>query len=114
MNFVVRGSHLLPFVIAAMLFGCAAPGPLVRLYPSSPNVFWVSGRASLMREEGGVRVAAAFDYQDGGNLGLRVEVENGTEHTFDVDPRQFAYTPCLSMAVSSCGPTQFVVNPEQV
>jgi len=100
--------------IATSFFGCATPGPLVRLYPSLPNVVWVSGRASMTREEGGIRVAAAFDHQDGPNLGVRVEVENTTDGLLDVDPSAFTFTTCGGTAVASCAPTQAIIDPERV
>lgn len=104
---------LAPFLIAAALTGCATPGPLVRLYPRAPGVVWVAGRASVTREEGGVRVAVAFDHQDGSNLGLHVEVQNGTAATLDVDPHEFTFTTCTGAAVSTCKPTYRVIDPEQ-
>ena len=114
-TFVARPVLLLPlFVIAGAAASCATPSPLVRLYPSADSVVWVAGRASVMREQGGVAVAVAFDHQDGGNLGLRVEVENRTGNQLDVDPSTFTFTDCRSMAVGSCGLTHPVINPERV
>src|SRR5262249_3772811 len=109
-------SLLLPglFLIATALSGCATPAPLVRLYPRAPDVVWVSGRASVAREQGGVRVAVAFEHQDGPNLGMHVEVQNATAATADVDPHEFTFTTCTGTAVSSCGPTYRVIDPEVV
>jgi hypothetical protein len=110
---VARPVLLVPlFAIAAAAASCATPSPLVRLYPGADNVVWVAGRASVMREQGGVAVAVAFDHQDGANLGMRVEVENRTERQLDVDPSTFTFTDCRSMAIDSCGLTHTVVNPE--
>ncbi|HEY7374986.1 MAG TPA: hypothetical protein VIF57_22680 [Polyangia bacterium] len=102
------------FVIAAALAGCATPAPLVRLYPRAPEIIWVAGRASVTREQGGVRVAVAFDHQDGGTLGMHVEVQNGTGATLDVDPSEFTFTTCTGTAVTTCGPTYRVIDPEQM
>jgi hypothetical protein len=74
----------------------------------------VSGRASMVREEGGVRVAAAFEHQDGGALGLRVEVENGGGERLEVDPREFTFTRCQQIGTDTCGPTHRIINPEAV
>jgi hypothetical protein len=101
-------------VIAAVLAGCATPAPLVRLTPMSPNVLWVSGRASVTRDEAGLRVAVAFEHQDGPTLGLHVEILNGTAGALDVDPHEFTFTTCLGEAVASCAVTQRVIDPEQV
>jgi hypothetical protein len=99
-------------VIGVSAVGCATPAPLVRLYPSSPAVVWVSGRAAVTREQGGVRVAVAFDRQDGGRLGLRVEVSNGTEANLEVDPSKFTFTDCRTSNLKSCAPTRNVIDPE--
>jgi hypothetical protein len=107
--------QILPaFVIAAATVGCATPAPLVRLHPKSADVMWVSGRATVIRAEAGIRVAVAFDHQDGPNLGLRVEVENGTEANLDVDPRDFTFTTCASLQPSTCAPTTRIIDPERV
>jgi hypothetical protein len=102
------------FLIATSSLACATPTPLVRLHPKAGEVVWVSGRASVARAEGGVRVAVAFDHQDGAALGLRVEVENLTEANLDVDPREFTYTVCRGPQPSSCAVTSRVVDPERV
>jgi hypothetical protein len=101
-------------VIGVSTVGCATPAPLVRLYPSSSQVVWVAGRAAVTREQDGVRVAAAFDHQDGLNLGFRVEVSNGTAQTLDVDPSHFTFTSCRTEALKSCAPTRRVIDPEAV
>jgi hypothetical protein len=94
--------------------GCATPAPIVRLAPVSPDVLWVSGRASVAQEQEGIRVGAAFDHQDGPTLGLRVEVENATEANVDVDPHEFTYTTCRGTALATCGATRRIVDPEEV
>jgi hypothetical protein len=109
------GLHIVvPFVIAAALLGCATPGPLVRLHPKAGDVVWVAGRATVTRADLGMRVAVAFDHQDGSTLGIRVEVENQTEANLDVDPREFTYTTCRSLQPSSCSVTTRVIDPERV
>jgi hypothetical protein len=94
--------------------GCATPGPLVRLTPASPTVVWVAGRASVAQEEAGIRVAAAFDHQDGPTFGMRVEVQNTTEQNLDVNPHEFTFTTCRGSGVETCGATRRVVDPEEV
>jgi hypothetical protein len=109
------GRHFLAsFVIATASLACATPAPLVRLHPKAGEVVWVSGRASVMRAERGVRVAVAFDHQDGAALGLRVEVENQTEANLNVDPREFRYTACRGVQPTSCAPAGQVIDPERV
>jgi hypothetical protein len=102
------------FVLAFALIGCATPAPLVRLSPKAADVIWVGGRASVQQEAGGVRVASAFEHQDGRMLGLRVEVENHTAGRLEVDPRDITFTTCVDETVASCAPTQRVIDPEQV
>jgi hypothetical protein len=101
-------------VTAVLVAGCATPSPLVRLHPKSPDVVWVSGRATVIREDGGTRVAVAFEHQDGPNLGLHVEVENGTEGKLYVDPSEFTFTSCRTADLGSCDLTRRVVDPERV
>jgi len=110
---IPRASSLL-LLVAGALGGCATPLPLVRLSPNLPNVVWVSGRASVTREEGGVRVAIAFEHQDGATLGLHVEVQNTGTAQLDVDPHEFTFTPCGSMDPAMCDRTYRVIDPEQV
>jgi hypothetical protein len=100
-------------VIAVPLVGCATPAPLVRLNPKAADIIWVGGRASVRQENGGVRVATAFEHQDGPLLGLRLEVENGTAARLEVDPKNITFTKCGDETVASCAPTQFVIDPEQ-
>jgi len=105
---------LVIFLAAPAVLGCATPGPLVRLDPTSPAVFWVSGRATVAGEEGGVKVAAAFEHQDGETLGLRVEVQNGSEGPIDVDPRDVSFTTCATAALASCATAARAIDPEQM
>ncbi len=102
------------FVFAIALVGCATPAPLVRLTPKSADVIWVGGRASVQQETAGVRVASAFEHQDGRTLGLRVEIENHTAGRVEVDPGDITFTTCLDETVRSCAPTQRVIDPEQM
>ena len=104
--------HVTVLVIGVAAGGCATAPPIVHLYPTSPTVVWSSGRAAVTREEAGVRVAVAFDHQDGPNLGLRVEVSNQTAGQLDVDPQSFTFTTCQAAALSSCTPTRRVIDPE--
>jgi hypothetical protein len=107
-------SLLLTASPSLLLVGCVTPAPLVRLAPLGPNVAWVSGRAAVEKEETGVRVAAAFDQQDGNMLGLRVEVENLSEEKLEVTPTDFSYVVCTDEGNASCGAARRVVDPEGV
>jgi hypothetical protein len=102
-------------VVGASVVGCATPAPLVRLDPISDQVFWVSGRPSVQLEERGVRVAAAFDRQVGPLLGVRVEIENGTERKLEVDPGQeFSFMTCKTATETSCAKELLVVDPQDM
>jgi hypothetical protein len=100
--------------VAGVVVGCATPMPLVRLNPDAPDVFWVGGRASVQKDTTGVRVAAAFEHQDGTNLAVRVEVENRTTDRLEVSPRDMTFSVCSSLAPASCSPSQPVIDPEQI
>jgi hypothetical protein len=97
-----------------VVVGCATPMPLVRLNPDAPDVVWVGGRASVQKDTTGVRVAAAFEHQDGTNLAVRVEVENRTTDRLEVSPRDMTFSVCSSLAPASCSPSQPVIDPEQI
>jgi hypothetical protein len=101
-------------ILAGSGVGCALPEPLVRLNPRAPNVFWVAGRASVEKEDTGVRVAVAFEHQNGGLLGVRVEVKNQTDGAMDVKPQEFFYVTCGSDKVESCSQAKPEVDPEGV
>jgi hypothetical protein len=100
--------------IAALLFGCATPAPIYRLEPRSPDVIWVGGRASVQQEKGGIRVATAFERQQGATLALRVEIQNGTESRLEIGPQKIWHSPCSSPAVESCRSSEQVIDPEAV
>jgi len=98
-----------------VVIGCATPMSLVRLDPDAPDVVWVRGRASVQKDTDGVRVAAAFEHQDGSTLALRVEIENRTSDRLEVSPQEeMTYAVCSGWAVASCAPSQRVIDPEQV
>ena len=100
--------------IAALLFGCATPAPIYRLDPRAPDVIWVGGRASVLQERGGIRVATAFERQQGDSLALRVEIHNGTESRLEVGPQKIWHSPCSSPSVESCRSSEKVIDPEAV
>jgi hypothetical protein len=97
-----------------VVVGCATPMPLVRLNPDTRDVIWVAGRASVQKDTTGVRVAAAFEHQDGSNLALRVEIENRTTDRLEVSPQEMTYAVCSGLAPASCSPSQRVIDPEQI
>jgi hypothetical protein len=101
-------------VTTAMVVGCATPAPLVRLNPDGADIIWVAGRASVQKAETDVRVAAAFEHQDGSTLALRVEIQNLSADRLEVDPQGITFSPCRTLAVSSCVPSQHVIDPEQM
>jgi hypothetical protein len=95
--------------------GCATPAPVVRLDPIAENVFWVSGRAGVAKEERDVRVAASFERQVGKTLSVRVEIENRTEHKLEIDPGEaFSFVSCKGSSATSCAPETFVIDPEEM
>jgi hypothetical protein len=100
--------------VAGVVVGCATPMPLVRLNPDARDVVWVGGRASVQKDTTGVRVAAAFEHQDGSNLALRVEIENRTTDRLEVSPQEMTYAVCSGLAPASCSPSQRVIDPEQI
>jgi hypothetical protein len=113
--------HLSSLQVSAVLsvggivvVGCATPMPLVRLTPDAHDVVWVGGRASVQKDTTGVRVAAAFEHQDGSNLALRVEVENRTTDRLEVSPQEMTFSVCSSLAAASCSPSRRVIDPEQI
>jgi hypothetical protein len=95
-----------------LAIGCATPLPLVRLNPVSPDVVWVAGRASVQKEVDGVRVATAFEHQDGSNLAVRVEIENRTADRLEVSPQEITFSGCRNLVVTSCFPSRRVIDPE--
>ena len=103
------------FVVSASVLaaGCATPAPIVRLTPQSPNVVWVSGRMAVEREHAGVRVATAFERQDGGNHAVHVEIENQGDQPIEVGPEDIWFAPCAGTQLASCAPSRGVINPEQ-
>jgi hypothetical protein len=94
--------------------GCATPEPLVRLAPIGPRAAWLSGRPVVAKEEGGIRVAVAFDQQVDDALAMRVEVENDSDEPVDVSPRRVTFVTCPTAQRESCGDTQPVTDPEQM
>jgi hypothetical protein len=96
------------------LIGCATPGPLVSLALAQGAVVWVAGRAVVAKEQTGVRVAAAFEHQDGVTLGLRVEIENTTEAPLEVDPANITFNVCTNGRLETCSPPAYAINPEAV
>ena len=101
-------------ILASGAAGCYAPQSIVRLSPRAPNVLWVAGRASVQKEDTGVRSAVAFEHQNGALLGVRVEVQNLTATAIDVKPQDFSYVTCGGDAAGTCGPAKPLIDPEGV
>jgi hypothetical protein len=93
--------------------GCATPAPIVRLAPVASNVIWVAGRAAVEQERAGVRVATAFEHQDGGNHAVHVEIENRGDQPIVVGPEDIWFAPCAGTTEKSCAPARFIIDPEQ-
>jgi hypothetical protein len=108
----MRNRRLSTAALGLLGSACAAPLPVVRLKPESSDVIWVSGRAVVAQERERIRVAAAFDHQDGRAVAFRVEVENDSPTRFDVDPVDMRFTTCVSE--STCAPRLAVADPEQM
>jgi hypothetical protein len=89
---------------------CVTAGPVVRVYPDTPDVVWRSGRGIVERQGAAARVAMAFDHQDEDRLAFRVEVENTGADRVDIDPRNVSYVSCAGTA---CGAALPVMDPEQ-
>lgn len=96
------------------IVACVTPQPLVSLRPIDPDVIWVAGRASVQKQAGGLRVATAFEHQDGENLALRVELLNQTEGRLNLGPANVTYATCADPAALSCSVRRPVIDPEQV
>lgn len=106
---------LLVITVAASAVGCATPQPLVRLDPrGTKDVVWVAGRAVVAKERGGVRVATAFEVQDGSMLALRLEIENQLPQPIEVSPSDFTFVKCATAADDSCVGAFSIIDPEQV
>jgi len=73
---------------------------------------WVSGRAVIQKEQGGVRAATSFEVHDGALLALRVELENLTEAPMNVGPDGITFMTCLTLDKESCDGSWAVVDPE--
>lgn len=99
----------------AVSVGCATPGPVVRLHPpSTSDVTWVSGRAVQIDEEPGLRVAAAFDHQDGARLAVRLEIRNDTDDPVVVGPGDVTFMPCNAGRTVACPFSYPVIDPERM
>lgn len=94
-----------------LVAACATASPVVRLQPQGTDVVWVAGRAVLASARDGIRVAAAFDHQDGQAIAFRVEIANDTAERFDVDPKDMHFAACS--AEPSCAGKRKVMDPEQ-
>jgi hypothetical protein len=108
-------TSVLPLLVSGLIAaGCAIPQPLVRLNPDAAGVVWVAGRASVQQAQDGIRVAAAFEHQDGKMLALRLEVHNGTPARLEVDPTNITFSTCRTSITTTCRPSQRVIDPEQM
>ena len=107
---VMPRALLAPLAFAFVLSGCVTAQPVVRLSPRAPDAVWVAGRSVVTYQQGGVRVAAAFDHQDGESLAFRIEVENDSADRLEVDPKAMWFFTCTTQ--SECSPGERVADPE--
>jgi hypothetical protein len=99
-------------VLAALVpVGCATPTPVVRLSPMTPGAVWVAGRSVEAQQRQGVRVAAAFDHQDGEAIVFRVEVANDGSKTVDVGPDAMTFN---TRAHNGWSAEALVADPEEM
>src|SRR5205814_1480151 len=74
------------------------------------EIVWDAGRAVVSQESDGLRVAAAFEQQEGHLLAFRVEVENDTSDPIDFDPTDVSYVACGHE--HNCTPSYPALDPE--
>ena len=102
-------------VVALAAVGCATPQPIVHLIPTAQGEpLWVAGRQVVTTEKDGTRVAATFEHQDGANLAFHLEIENTSERTLQIDPRNFSFVVCRAEGPKSCQPAERVIDPERM
>jgi hypothetical protein len=94
--------------------GCARPFPATVLQPASGDRVWAAGRAVVWQDKDGVRVATAFEQQQGRVFTLRVEVDNQSAERLDIDPSNITFNTCRGEGVDSCAPALHVIDPEQM
>jgi len=101
-------------MVSMAMAGCVSPAPLIGLHPLDPGSIWIAGRETVQKRQDDVRVAAAFEQQDGDNLAIRVEVENQRDQQIEIDPSNVTFVTCKDQELSSCGRARRVINPEQM
>src|SRR5262245_58627611 len=78
--------------LPVLLFACATPAPVIRLSPRGTVTKWVQGSGVLEQEKDGLRVAIAYDRNQGGMVAFRLEVANNSPVPVVVDaPRSRCY-----------------------
>ncbi|RAK00390.1 hypothetical protein LX87_02092 [Larkinella arboricola] len=85
------------------LSGCATK--VYQLTPVSGEVAQIEGRPTTKAETDGIAVVASFERLDMQYVALDIEVKNGTDRPFDVNPADFEYT-----ALDDEQKTLFVTN----
>ena len=110
---------LLLLLLAYSSSGCATGKPVIRLSPRTQEVKWWQGRAIVMKEADGVRVAVAYERNYEARMAFRVEVANDSGQPLLVDPRESSCTYCNRLplpgekAARAC-PTQLrALDPEK-
>ena len=101
-------------MLSMAMAGCVSPSPLVSLRPLDPGSVWIAGRETVQKRQDDVRVAAAFEHQDGDNLAIRVEVENQRAEQIEINPSTVTFVTCKDRELSSCTGARRVINPERM
>jgi hypothetical protein len=103
--------------VMAILAGCIAPEPVIRMTPLSKNPFWAGGTQVAAIQGKSALVAVAFLREKDAQVSFRVEIENTSTGPVLVDPARFYFNMCSLSEVldeATCSTSRWVVNPEQV
>jgi hypothetical protein len=111
-----KSSMVARLVLTALISGCVAPEPVLRLTPLAENVLWIAGQAATIKEGKAARVAVAFAHQQEALLGFRVEIENTASVPVLVNPSSSYYATCTRSpdGKRQCHPARWAVDPETV
>jgi hypothetical protein len=100
--------------ITMSMLGCA-PAQVFQLIPQDSNVRWLQGQQIIRRDSNGVAFIASFNRTWGTYLVIDVEVVNGSDTTFLLDPSVFYYRLSVSRGAHEAGLAQRfpAMNPER-
>ena len=78
------------FISPILLFAaCSTPTPVLRLIPYDQAGTWKQGLEYIENNGKGARMSIAFERMDQGDMVFDVEIENLSDESFLVDPRNF-------------------------